>query len=299
MDNHELWEIMSQTWDVLSSLYEPIIEESCLENGISSQEWGLLLSVYKFEPDATSTPDLLVRDPYTAAEVYIERLEKGEQDGYLRKTRPGRFRLTESGRELVLGTVKKARQLMAEIDLDFTSEETQRLVRYMDRLVQASLYAPSPPDPWLIRLSYKLMPEHNPVLPFIEQSLTCLSAYRADAQLASWGRTGISATALETVTLLWNGEANSYDSICECLAHRGHDCQVYTGVLQELSEQGYVGGTEENIWITAAGRIFRSGVEADTESLFFKPWSSLTEEEKNELASFLERMKEILAIKES
>ena len=115
--------------------------------------------------------------------------------------------------------------------------------------------------------------------------------------MASWGRTGISATALETITLIWRGEANSFDSICDRLEHRGHDCQVYIGVLQELSVQGYVDGSDDSIWITAAGRVFRSGVEAETDRFFYKPWSSLAEEERVELAELLERMRENLTIK--
>lgn len=297
MDNHSLWDLMNQAWDAIGLHYEPIIEQKCSEYGIDSQEWALLLSVLKLEPDATSTPDLLVRDPYTAAEVYIDRLKKGEGDSNLRETRPGRFRLTDEGREIVIDLVASARKAMAEINLSYTSEESSCLVRYMDRLVQASLYAPAPPDPWSIRMAYKLMPEHTPVLPFIEQGFTCLAAYRSDAHLAAWGRTGISATALEIITLLWRGEANSFESICDQLEYRGHDCQVYSGVLQELRDQGYIDGSDDHIWITAAGRVFRSGVEVDTEQSFFRPWSSLTESERDELAALVERMKEDLALK--
>ena len=198
---------------------------------------------------------------------------------------------------VVLDLVQSAREMMANVNLQYTPEESRRLAQYMDRLVQASLYAPAPPDPWSIRLAYKLMPEHNPVLPFIEQSFTCLAAYRADAHLASWGRTGMSATALETLTLLWRGEANSFDSLCDQLDYRGHDCQVYIGVLQELRELGYVEGADDNIWITATGRVFRSGVEIDTEQYFYKPWTSLTEEERDELGTLVRRMNEELAIK--
>jgi hypothetical protein len=297
MDNHSLWDLMNQTWDAIGLHFEPIIEGSCIENDIPIQEWGLLLSALKFEPDATTPPDLLVLDPYTASEVYVERLNKAKADKYLRETRPGKFRLTESGRELVLGMVESAREKMAKVNLRLQFDESQRLARYMDRLVQASLYAPAPPSPWSIRLSYKLMPEHNPVLPFIEQSFTCLSAYRSDAHLASWERTGISATALETITLLWRGEANSFDSICERLEYRGHDCQVYSGVLEELRDQGYIDGEDDYIRITAAGRIFRSNVELDTDRFFYKPWSSLTEEEREELTVFLGQMKEDLKIR--
>lgn len=108
----------------------------------------------------------------------------------------------------------------------------------------------------------------------------------------TWQPSGLSATALESLTLLWRGEANSLAAVCEKLAHRGHPPQVYAGALAELRERGFVEGPDSTPRVTDAGQTFRDQVEADTDCYFFVPWSCLDEAEKAELAGLLSRLRD-------
>ncbi len=295
MDNPSLWQSMIEAWTALRTRFEPIVTQRCLELNLDLHDWGLLMAVLKFEPDATAPVDLLVRSPYTAAEVFIERLSRATKAGWLFESIPGAYRLTESGREVCMDLIQFARLTMVKVD-PLSQTDSQRLASQINRLVQSSLNTLPPPNPWSIRLSYKLMPDDEPALPFIEQGFTCLSGYREDAQLASWTRTGKSATALEMMALLWRGEVDSLDSICDRLAHRGHSCDVYADVLANLRELGYVNGEDHSLFATASGRIFCNQVEAATEKNFFAPWSCLEDEEKAKLSVTLDRLKDGLWI---
>jgi hypothetical protein len=295
MDNPTLWQSMIETWTALRTRFEPIIAQRCLELNLDLHDWGLLLSVMKFEPNATAPVDLMVRSPYTAAEVFIERLSRAAMAGWIFESDPGAYRLSESGREVCAELINIARMTMVEVD-PLSLSESQKLTQLLDRLVQSSLNTKSPPNPWSLRLSYKLMPSEEPAMPFIEQGFTCLSGYREDAQLASWTRTGKSATALEMMALIWRGEVDSLDAICDGLAHRGHSCDVYVAVLENLRELGFVNGDDQSLFATGSGRVFCNQVEATTENLFFAPWSCLEDDDRGELSIRLERLKEGLMI---
>ena len=136
------------------------------------------------------------------------------------------------------------------------------------------------------------MPAPTPPLPYIEQAISCLAGYRDDAHLAAWQPSGLSATALETLTFLWRGEADSLDTVCERLAHRGHPRQVYAEAQAELRERGFIEGPDNAPRLAEAGRTFRDQVEADTDRYFFTPWACLNDAERAELADLLIRLRD-------
>jgi hypothetical protein len=291
MDNQELWNLIREAWEAILPHYDPVFDRCAAESGLDGPVWGALLAVPTFEPEATTPALLLVRSPYMAASAYLARLEAAAAKGYLTQASPGKFRLTDSGRLLVERAVEEARTVMAQVD-PLPLADSPRLASILVRLVQACRNNPLQTEAWCINLSYKLMPPANPPLPYTEQALTCLNAYRDDAHLSAWKPLRLSATAVETLTLLWRGEANSLDAVCERLTRRGHPRQVYADALAELRTRGLAEGTDEAPRVTDAGRAFRDQVEADTDRYFFAPWAGLNDAEKTELASLLTRLRD-------
>lgn len=290
MQNPQLWELIRETAADLVGRYEPEIDRACSAIGIDPRMWGLLLAVLTFEPEDTTPAHLLVRGPYTSAEAYLERLNQATKLDLLEEREPGGYCLTAKGRQATLEIVERVRKLMAKLD-PLSAEDSERVACLGDRLVQSCLDNPTPPHPWSIRMSYKLMPAMRPPLPYIEQLFSCLAAYRDDAHLSAWQDSGLSAMALECLSLLWRGEASSLDDLCHKLANRGHPCQVYVGVLDELRQLGFIQGPDHAPALTGAGRVFRNQVEAKTDNLFFAPWDCLTDVEKAELGGLLKRLK--------
>ncbi len=294
MEAIQLWTTIEEAWLALTERFEPLVDKRCEQAGFDSRLWGLLLAVYTFEPEDTTPAHLLVRSPYTAAEAYLVRLRQARELGLLAEVEQGRFRLTEAGRTLAFDIADIARQSMAQSD-PLLPADSGRLAILLDRMVQSCLNTPPPPEPWSIRLSFKLMPRLNPPMPFIEQAFSCLGAYRDDAHLAAWQRSGVSAMALETLSLLWRGGASTVDDLCKKLDYRGHPCEVFTTVLSELRERGFITGPDHAPWVTGTGRVFRNQIETKTDELFFAPWDCLGNEEMTELFDLVSRMRDGLS----
>jgi hypothetical protein len=292
MEDYKLWNLINETWDALAARFEPVIDRQIESSDLDRGLWSLLLAALTCEPESIAAADLMVRNPYTAAEVFQQRLANAAGQGYLRQGEPDSFKLSVKGRKEVQRFIEAARAVMSAAN-PLPEADAQRLVEMLGRLVRTCLEAPPPPDAWSLRASYKLMPEPEPPLPFIEQSITCMSAYHDDCHLAAWQFASLSATCFEALTLLWRNEAASLDELVEKLDHRGHTKEVYEDAVQELVKRDFVStSSAELLTLTQAGRLFRNQVEADTERFFFACWKAFGYREKTELAGLLIRLKD-------
>jgi hypothetical protein len=290
VDDLTIWELVKEAWEALGRHFEPVLEKSRREMELDPRKWGLLMAVKSLEPEDTTPAHLIVRSPYTAIEYCQQRLESAAREGLLESVGDGKYRLSEAGRTTVDRLITQARSVMADVD-PLPQPKSILLAELLDRIIQASLTNPPPPEKWSIKLSCKLMPSPQPALPYIEQEFTALAAYRDDAHLAAWQVSGLSATALETLTLFWNGEADSLDSLCKRLERRGQTCHVYQDSLEELRKLGYMQGPDQAPWITGVGRVFRNQVEDDTNRFFFTPWSCLEKKDRKALVDLLTDLK--------
>jgi len=299
MNDHALWNLTLEALTAIRAHCEPVAGRITAGSGLDGWTWGLLLATLNFEPETTTPVRLQVRGPYTAADAYLTRLAAAAKKGYLAEARPAEYRLTDTGRVETHRFVEELRAAMVEPD-PLPEADSERLINLLDRLVQVSLNTPSPPDTlrlrsgqtWCISLSHRLMPAVSPPLPYIEQAISCLAAYRDDAHLAAWQPSGLSATALEALTFLWRGEADSLDALCEQLTHRGHSRQVYAQALAELRERGFIEGPDSAPRVTETGRAFREEVEVKTNRYFFAPWACLDDANRVELADLLTRLRD-------
>ena len=295
MDNSDLWLLMGATSRAVTPTYEPVFDRFCTENGLNPWTFGLLLAALTFEPKAISPARLQVRGPYTAASSFLERLQSAAEKGFLVETAPGEFHLTARGRRDMERRLVDGRAAMAAAD-PLPAPESRELADLLGRLVQASLATPPPPDTWSISLSLELMPAIQPPLPYIEQALSCLAGYRDDAHLAAWQPSGLSAAALEALTLIWRGEVASLALVAQRLSARGHAVEVYANALAELRQRGFLEGPDAGFYLTENGRLFRARVEQETNGYFFAPWDCLAPVERERLALLLTRLRDGLQV---
>ena len=286
MDDRALWKLNTEAWTTLEGRYEPAIQTTVEQSGLDGRGWGLLLATLTFEPEPATPAHLMVRNPYTSADLYLARLRMCAGKGYLEERTAGEFRLTPAGRSGVEQFISQARSAMAELDPLLPSESKELMLCYK-KLVNSCMQNPPPPQTWSINLSYKLMPLEELPLPYIEQGMSCLSAYRDDAHLAAWQGTGLSATSLEMMTVLWRKQANSLDEIIQKLAFRGYADQVYEKALEELHDLDYLQGTRGYLVLSPEGTAFREQIEKDTERYFFTPWACLSKQDRSVMGRYL------------
>ena len=68
--------------------------------------------------------------------------------------------------------------------------------------------------------------------------------------------------------------------------------EIHAADVQELARRGWADDASGNIQIAAAGKQVRAEVEAETERLFFAPWSCLNESELEELSSLANQLRD-------
>jgi hypothetical protein len=289
MDDLALWELMRDAWFRIEQKYSPAVKPLVSESKLTLREWMLLLAALTFEPEDTTPSHLMVRGPYTSSEKYLAGLEKASKFGYLDKVAEGRYRLSNFGKEATQNFIFLAREAMIP-DPMISSDALEDLAGKFKILVDECLTTPPPPDKWSIGLSKKLMPTLDPPMPFIEQSISCLAAYRDDAHLASWCSSGLSASAMESLTLIWQGQFDQLNTLLRKLEFRGHPDSDYLDALAELKNKGFIEGSRNHLRITEKGNNFRNQVEDVTNEYFFHPWSCLTQQDKNQIASILPKI---------
>jgi hypothetical protein len=288
MDDHFLWDLIRESWIKIEASFDPAIKPIVAESELNIREWMLIFAAMTFEPEDTTPSHLLVRGPYTSSDQYLTRLENAADKGYLENKSNNHFRLSDKGRESVTNFIKVARETMEAASL-LEEPDARNLANLLECLVKNSLENPPPPNTWSINLSYKLMPAKEPALPYIEQAISSLSAYRDDAHLASWQSSGLSAIALESLTLIWRGQVSSVGQLTEKLSFRGHPDKMYYDALAELREHEYISGFQNVLRVTEEGKLFRDRVEASTDHFFFAPWTCLNADEKEQMAEILKK----------
>ena len=291
MDNPELWDLTRATHRAIMPFYAPFFDRYAVEHGLTPRGLGWLFAALTFEPETITPIRLRVRNPYTAADIYLKELGAAAGAGFFVEAPQTEFSLAPSARAGTLRLIADGRALMAQAD-PLPPADSSRLASLSGRLARAALDTPPMPENWSIRLSYRIMPEAEPPLPNFEQAVSCLHAYRDDSHLAAWKPGGLDAPALEALTLLWRCEADSLESVCEKLKGRGHLTQVYAGALAELRKRGFLEGPDAGPRLTESGKSFREKIEQDTDRYFFAPWSCLTDAEKVEMAGLATRLRD-------
>ncbi len=289
-DDRTLWQAMLDVGRELAPHLAATLNYYAQETGMNSWAWFTLLRVLASEPEPASREGLLRQSPYTNPQRPMSHLEAATIRGYLIES-SGTYRFTDEGRSAAQMFADDLRTIMVAIDPLFT-EDGARLTALLGRLVQASLDAPVPPEPWLLCLSFHLMPPAMPPLPFSEQAISCLAAYRDDCHVAAWRPSGLAGPAVEALTLLWRGEVGSLEVLHRRLVRRDHPREAYRNALAELRLRGFVSGPDEALVVTDQGDTFRQQVEEDTDHFFFRPWACLEAGDKATLSILLTRLVE-------
>jgi len=289
--NSEIWVLAMEAQRSIVRLYDPVFEQFMVDTGLDLAGVGLLLAALTFDPLTINAARLRVRSPYTSADRYRERLSRVAEMGFLDQVYQDEYYLSDLGIQQSNELIEGSRKSIALGD-PLSQDDSRRLEELFDRLVGCALDTAPPPEPWSLGFSYKLMPDPEPPLPFIEQAISCLAAYRDDAHLAAWRISGLSATALEALTLLWREECATLEELTDRLQHRGHAVEHYQEALVELSERGYIRGDDPTYSLTEEGIAFRLRVETITDRYFFAPWSCLSATDRTDMACLLTQLRD-------
>lgn len=295
MQKEQIFPLAQKAMQTIHPRVGPIMEKFAESLDIDRRLVGLLILAATFDPEPISPSILQKRSPYTNASFYLQGLEYARDHHLLEEIRPGEFILSANACQQIINLLAEIRLAFANAD-PLPEVDSKRLGYLLHKLAKVMVENPPSPEHESARRSYAIMPAPVPPLPYIEQAISCLGAYRDDSHLAAWQPTGISATAIEALTFLWRGEADSLDSLCEKLPFRNHSKETYAVTLEELRKPGYIEGPDGSPIVTAKGKAFREKVELDTDEIFYKPWFVLSQGEMAEISGLLIRLQEGLKV---
>lgn len=163
----------------------------------------------------------------------------------------------------------------------------ERLVNLLARISDAAFGMPKPPSHFILtrkRNLYRWMGMVVSLEGFVAHCLE-LEGHRDDAYITTWQAYKVDGHTWDVLDLLSRGDALTFDDLHKKLSRRNVTAQVHAKDVKELVKRGWAEERSGVVQITSKGKQVRAEVEAETERLFFLPWSCLSESELDELSN--------------
>jgi hypothetical protein len=173
-------------------------------------------------------------------------------------------------------------------------ESLRTLGDLLARISDAASSTPEPPTHVLIKAKRDLYQRTNAFVLLEGFTAHCLllEGYRDDCYIDTWKAHGVEGHAWDVLDRLFQNNALTFDELHEKTSGRGVTREVHAEDVRELTQRSWADNASGKIQITAAGKQVRAEVEAETEHLFFAPWSCLNESELEELASLASQLRD-------
>ena len=285
MNLNSIWSTLDESMNILGDDYGyPAMDKAAEEMGLSSDYTPWVAAVCLFEAELFTVADYMRIFPYGQARKNEELLASAVQQGYLDSDGKGGFRATEFGRNTARKIFSAADDSIAHLQ-PLPDQPFQTLVNLLYRLVEASFDMPEPPAHFV--LDHKRNMRRLPVtgsINHVERYISELGGFRDDMYIASWGAHQVQGHVWETFEQIIQNGTLTFDDLFARVERRVPTRELLAENVQKLAWRGWVDDAAGKIQITAAGKQVRAEVEAETERLFFAPWSCLSESELEELS---------------
>ena len=287
------WSALEESYDILGDFGYPAMDKAAKEMNLPPDFFSWLVSVWLFGAETFTTADYMRMFPYGQAGMYEDGFDSAAQKGYLISNGNGGYCRSEKGLEIAQKIWRAAGNSLASLK-PIPNEREQRLMEYLQRLVNASLTAPEPPSHFYISHKYENYSRYGTTCS-LEDFIVIfgsLSAFRDDTYIAGWSARGVQGHVWETLDKLAQNDVLTFDDLFDKVKRRVVTRELLAENIMELTRRGWVEKGSGEVKITSAGKQVRAEVEAETERLFFAQWSSLNESELDELASLANQLRD-------
>jgi Mn-dependent DtxR family transcriptional regulator len=111
----------------------------------------------------------------------------------------------------------------------------------------------------------------------LEQAVYDLWLARDDAHIGAWRDAGLDGPVVQTLTILWLGEASTVSALTEIL-REDQTPEDVEATLSTLAERGYLSRDGDNLALTPEGALAREDIERETDRRYFASWPHTTPE---------------------
>jgi hypothetical protein len=287
-----IWSVLEESLDILGGYGYPAMDKAAAKLGLEPDFFTWLAAVILFGEERFTTAEFMHMFPYGQTQVNEAFFASAAQQGYLISDGNAAYRASELGLDTARKVFSAADDAIAHLH-PLPDQPFQVLVNRLHRLAEASFAMPEPPAHVL--LDHKRNMRKLPVTGLInrfERNVSELQGSRDDMFVASWGARQIQGHTWETFDQVVQSNPLTFDDLFDKVKRRVPTRELLAENVQELARRGWVEDASGKIQITAAGRQVRAEVEAETERLFFAPWSCLNESELEELASLTSQLRD-------
>lgn len=287
MNLKSIWTTLEESSEILGDNYAyPATDKAAEELSLPANFYNWVTAIWVFDANPFSIAQFMRYFPYGLAQVNDERLTSAVQQGYLASNGQGVYRATESGRTTALRLINVGNEVMAALT-PVPKESLRTIGDLLARISGTAFHSPEPPAHVLIKAKRDLY-ERTGVFATLEGFIAhcfLLEGHRDDCYFATWSAHGVEGHTWEVLDALSQGDTMTFDELHKKLGRRGVTEEVHAGDVRELVRRGWAEEGSGVVKATEAGKQVRAEVEAETERLFFAPWSSLNESELEELSS--------------
>ena len=299
MNLQSIWSALEESSDILGDNYAyPAMDKIAAELSLPPDYFTWVAAIWLFGAEPFTIAQYMRVFPYGLSQANEARFSSAIRDGYLTSAGRGSYQATERGMTAATRPFRAANDSIAPLR-PMPEERLERLVNLLARLSDASFGMPEPPSHFILthkRELYRRMGMKESLAGFVAHCLE-LEGHRDDCYIETWGAQQVEGHAWDVVDLLSRGEALTFDDLHDKTSRRGVTREVHAGDVKELARRGWVEEGSGKIQITSEGKQVRAEVEAETERLFFAPWSCLNESELEELANLASQLREGLGSK--
>ncbi|HSG41876.1 MAG TPA: MarR family winged helix-turn-helix transcriptional regulator [Anaerolineales bacterium] len=292
-DEQKVFDLMRETSSSIYPLAQEIMSEPFEKNFTERRFYLPILIGSGLAPNPITVELYSKRTPYSNPSGIENLLEDMASAGYLGKDSNGGYLLSEKGVNAINSTNDTFYKHLNKVD-QFPADKRKELTALLSKLVEACKQA----DLSNNRLSFDISNNGHPQvepdsLAQIDQHIDDINAFRDDAHISAWTPSGVNGHTWETLSFVWNGEANTVEKLVESLPFRNYTAEDFTNTLNNLTERGWIEPGDDGYKITDVGKKIREDAEDATNENFFTPWKSLSDDELAKLEELLGKLKEI------
>lgn len=286
MNLNTIWSVLEDVYDILGSYGFAAMDKAATEMGLKLDWSTWLFAIWLFGSEPITTANFMRIFPYGLAPHNEEHFASAVRHGYLISDGKNGYIPTEFGMKAAHKVWREAGDSLAHL-YSIPEAHMDKFLDYLARLCESAISAPEPPSHYFMshkRENY----QHFAVLYPLERFVVLfgeLAAYRDDMYTGTWSAQLAEGHTWEVLDQLSRGDMLTFDAIHEKLGRRGVTEEVHAGDVKELVRRGWVEESSGVVQITSKGKQVRAEVEAETERLFFLPWSCLNESELDELSN--------------
>ena len=294
MNLKSIWSALEDSSEFLFDNYAwAPADKAAEELSLPAGYYAWVMAIWMFDAKPFTIAQYMRYFPYGLAQVNDARLASAVQQGYLASDDRGTYRATESGRAAAARLMQAGDETMSALT-PMPKESLRTLGNLLARISEAASSTPEPPAHVLIKAKRDLYQRTNTFASlegFVAHCLL-LEGYRDDCYFATWSAHNMEGHTWEVLDQLSQSDALTFDELHDKLSRRGVTREVHAADVQELARRSWADDASGKIQITPAGKQVRAEVEAETERLFFAPWSCLNESELEELSRLASQLRD-------